>query len=411
MAQEGHRKQRAINGEDSVGKQILQLRFVDDLTVVAVDHRVNLSPDQVNRRQRAALEQLTEVLLVREQALRAQLLLDWEAGLQAPNYSQLYGVTTLQKDLEHLLLAQQAPWLLAITGLGGIGKSALTDAAVRNILPAFHFHQVVWVRIDTFPASNGQGLPQLVMDALAENLLPADTPAAERAAMLTTLLKTAPHLIVLDNLDAIVELDALVAWLLEISNPTRFVLTSRQRPSLSSGIYMCGLQELDLDDACRLLVNHAEQVGLGQTSAEIERYAEDIFAVIGGHPLALKLVVGLLAVLPLSAVLEDFKVSRLQDVNAMYRHIYWKIWQALTPSARTLLQAMPLISEQGGDLAQLGAISGLREEDLTVSVHELFNRSLLERRGALQAHRYGIHHLTAAFLLTEIINWPDTDSD
>jgi hypothetical protein len=67
---------------------------------------------------------------------------------------------------------------------------------------------------------------------------------------------------------------------------------------------------------------------------------------------------------------------------------------------------MPLIAPEGGTLEHLGEASGLNDTEMQLAIKELFNRSLLERRGTLNKRRYGVHNLTKTFLLTEIVNWP-----
>jgi hypothetical protein len=132
-----------------------------------------------------------------------------------------------------------------------------------------------------------------------------------------------------------------------------------------------------------------------------------IHGLTGGNPLAIKLVVSLAAVLSLPQVLKDLMRSRPGPVEEMYRHIYLAAWQTLSPPARCLLQAMPLVAESGGQPEQLQAISRLSNQELWPAISELASRSLLEVRGTVWERRYGIHRLTQTFLCTEIIDWAD----
>jgi hypothetical protein len=63
---------------------------------------------------------------------------------------------------------------------------------------------------------------------------------------------------------------------------------------------------------------------------------------------------------------------------------------------------MPLVSDTGGEHAQLLAFSGLPEDRFWTAIRELLSRSLLEARGSPSDMRYGIHALTRAFLETRI---------
>ena len=99
--------------------------------------------------------------------------------------------------------------------------------------------------------------------------------------------------------------------------------------------------------------------------------------------------------------------SRGGPVEELYRHIYWQSWRTLSEPARTLLQAMPLVAESGGEPAYLQAISGLDEEDFWPALSQLRSRSLLEVRGTLEEKRYGVHRLTETFVRTEVVHWPE----
>lgn len=49
-----------------------------------------------------------------------------------------------------------------------------------------------------------------------------------------------------------------------------------------------------------------------------------IYAVTCGNSLAIKLVVGLTAVLPLPPILSDPVSARIGEIKQLYRHIYWQ---------------------------------------------------------------------------------------
>jgi hypothetical protein len=121
----------------------------------------------------------------------------------------------------------------------------------------------------------------------------------------------------------------------------------------------------------------------------------------------LKLVVSLLDVMPLAEALSGLVQSRQGPIEELYRHIYWKAWQALSDGARNLLLAMPLVARTGARPEQLQEITGLLDAQFWLAIQELRKRSLLEVRGNLRERRYGIHRLTETFLHTEILQEPD----
>jgi hypothetical protein len=125
---------------------------------------------------------------------------------------------------------------------------------------------------------------------------------------------------------------------------------------------------------------------------------------VGGNPLALKLVVGQLGVLPLAQVLDNLKAAQGPRNDQFFTYIYWQAWNSLDEVARRALLAMPLLA-QGGTFDHLRVVSELAPADLMPALTELVKRSLVEVRGTLAEPRYSIHRLTETFLLTEVIKW------
>ncbi len=393
---------------DPRGAQVLRLRYLDAQLTKQVAHRLNASVDQVNRLQRAALRGLAELLLRQELQLRDQRAAELEAALPPPACQRLVGFDGAGTALEGQLLKPDAPWLVQITGLGGIGKTALADMVARRVIRHFHFDRVLWVRA----APADQALPpseaydQLLLALAAVGVPDLTSSPAGRLARLRQLLKEQPHLVIFDNLEA----EALTAYCLEhlpaLAAPSKFLLTSRARSVLASA-YNWSPPELDLGEAEALIRDQAALAGPDLAGALTSADTQAIFRVVGGNPLALKLVVGLLVVQPLAEVLRDLEQARAGAAEDLYRHIYWRAWRSLSVEARALLQAMPLVAEVGAAPAQLHAISGLTEAQLWPAVMELWTRSLLEARGTPRDKRYGIHRLTETFLRTEIIHWAE----
>jgi hypothetical protein len=131
-----------------------------------------------------------------------------------------------------------------------------------------------------------------------------------------------------------------------------------------------------------------------------------IYEHTGGNPLALRLVVSQLDSLSLSKVLGGLLRVSTDDVEEMYKRIYWRSWQLIQEETRHFLEAMALVSKDGADLDYLQEICGMAERPLHTAITELRQRSLLEVTGDLHHRRYSIHPLTKSFLQTEIIRWP-----
>jgi hypothetical protein len=242
---------------------------------------------------------------------------------------------------------------------------------------------------------------------MTEQLFPELPPltVGERDWQLRQAFTTSPYLVIIDNLETDENTAHVLNKIQGFVEPTKFIITSRSRPTVVASSYYLSLEELSWADAAALLRYQAETIGLAELAEAGDETVEAIFKVTGGNPLALKMVVSLAAVLPLPAVLADLGRGRPGPIEDLYRNIYWEAWRALSDEARSLLQAMPLVSEDGASPEQLLAISGLPEANLWPAITELVSRSLLEVRGTMQVRRYGIHRLTETFLRTEIIDW------
>jgi hypothetical protein len=398
---------------DENGARVLTARFPDNDTIVMVANKLNVSQDQVSRLQRAAIHDLTAILLRREVALREARAQTMEAFLPPPSYDCLFGFEKARRLLLEQLKTKGSPGLLAIVGMGGIGKTALADAISRAVIRESCFEQIAWLRVDAHSMSGQRSLDHSwhsFVSMLAERLwpeMPVNSSPAELIVRLRQGLKAWPHLIVIDNLESDADLSVLLEHLADLAGPSKFLLTTRTRPGGQSGVFSLTLDELEFDDTAALLRHHARTTGVPDLAEANDEEVAAVQAVTGGNPLAIKLVVSLAAVLPMPQILEDLARSRPGPVEDMYRHIYWATWQILTPEARRLLQAMPLVAESGARPEQLQAISQLSNRELWPAVSELAARSLLEVRGTVWERRYGIHRLTETFLCTEIINWPD----
>ena len=404
------------------GALILRLHYLDDRKVHVIANQLALHEGTVNKKQREAIAQLVDLLYAQEQAACARLRTVALSRLEPPAYLQLFGVETHVDHLLAQIMAPGPPWLYAIEGIGGIGKTTLADRLMRRALDRTPWCDIAWVTarqrllnlggyIDPLPT------PALTADALVDALcgqllseaanLPRQT-TAEKFQMLRSTLKRTPHLIVIDNLETVQDVDVLLAHLRELADPTRFVLTSRHNLYHEHDIHHFAVPELDRAQALALVRFEATIRNLPAIAAAGDAELTPIYAAVGGNPLALRLVVGQLHIHALPAILHDLATVNSRKVESLYTFIYRRAWDNLDEPGRRLLLAMPLTDILGADLDFLAAVSALEEAELRHALDALVMLNLIDARGALEYRRYSIHSLTRTFLQEQVAKWQPT---
>jgi len=406
---------KTLETNDPQEAGLLRLRFLEQTPMYLAANQINLAESTANKKQRKAINRLTKILLNHEQQVRGKHLAALEQRLDLPAATELVGIESLLQQLLTLLTTPDAGWIISLEGLGGIGKTALANAVVRQVALTPHFHNLAWVSAkqqDFLPGMDLPSSPQPAIDAntLVDSLLTqlddstsTAAPPDQKLALLSRLLKQQPYLIIIDNLETVEDYQALLPTLQKLANPTKFLLTSRHSLRAYAGVSCLPLTELSQADSLALLKHEAETRQLAALANATPAQLKSIYRVVGGNPLALKLVVGQLYALPLAQVLENLKQAQGKRADQLYTYIYWQAWHTLTPTSRQTLLVMPLV--QNGPMAQLAAASQLEIDDLTEAVQQLTDLSLLEISGGIEQRRYRIHRLTETFLLNEVAKW------
>ena len=400
-----------LKKSDEGQADLLQRRFLNRETALEVAHSQNVGEDVIFQRQRVAMAHLAGLIWGQELALRQQQARRIEARLEPPTYSQLFGVSESMAEVRVLLEVAAPPWVVALTGLGGVGKTSLADALARTLAWGSHFHEVGWLsarrrlfhlngEIEMRPDQAELTLAELV-DRLIDQFELAGLrhqSDAKKLTGLTDFLKSHPCLIVIDNLEAVASYHILVRQLQNLIEPSKFLLTSRYFIHDISGLYNLTVKPLAREDTLPLIRHEAETRGLTGLATASEADLEQIYQITGGNPLATKLIIGQVYALSLPGVLAQFKAAQGKPVEELLTYIYAQAWQALEPTGRHILQAMLLVAEEGGRLEQIAAAAELDKVEAADCLLQLATLSLVTIGGDFKEKRYSLHQLTQAFL-------------
>lgn len=180
---------------------------------------------------------------------------------------------------EHLHAQDTQPGLLALTGLGGVGKTQLAlEYAYRH---QHEYQAVFWIRADTPENLTSDGL------TLAQTLqLPEkDSPEHERvlAALKRWLQQHANWLLVLDN---VADLE-MAAHFLPAQHQGHVLITTRMQATNALAPSL-GVSPVEAEEGARLLLHRA--LGLhANVENDVVHYqqAQEVARLLGGLPLAL----------------------------------------------------------------------------------------------------------------------------
>jgi hypothetical protein len=343
--------------------------------------------------------------------------------LPGKSYRELIGRDILIGNLMAALRDPSGKWLVAVDGMGGIGKTALAREIAGHCESEKLFSIIIWDQapkeLQGLPAGKGKDKGSLtfetVLDSIARQLGALDVPrlkGPEKELRIKGLLQVHRALIVLDNLETAKESQNEIARrLLPLLHPSKVLMTSRHR--FQGDVYAVHLTGLDEDGSLIFIRQEAQEKNIETVSSAKVSELKQIAETTGGSPLALKLVVGQLGHLPLGTVLDQLQKIKLQkgdsdkdDYVRFYKGIFLPSWKLLSDDGKKLLISMSHFAPGiGGTYEAVKATSDLADDTLDHCIDELWKLSFLEKgeSPSLKKVRYYLHALTQYFVLSDIV--------
>ncbi len=398
-------------------EELLKERFENRRDVLTVANRLNISESTLYYRQRQAISHLTEILIQNEDLASAEWRNNMSNRLGIPSYEMLVGIETPARILKEALFNDGSNFIVSIDGIGGLGKTALADHLSREIIQTTRFDEIAWVtakhthlsmlgRLQIESGRPALTLPLLV-DTIFNQLRVAPThenmTQLQRQRLLHRFIKERRCLIIIDNLETVADYHSLLPELKKWQNPSKFLLTSRIRLLAEPGIFSFSHKELDHDDALQLIRQEASRAGFTDLAEAKDHDLIQIFNVVGGNPLALKLIIGQLRFYSLSSVLDRFSATKENEANeGIFDYIFREIWESLDEKNKIVLISLTQAGESGFTIEHLVAVSELPDTEVFACLTDLVMISLVDITGSLVERRYRLHRLTEMFLLQMI---------
>ncbi|MEV4760058.1 tetratricopeptide repeat protein [Micromonospora sp. NPDC049559] len=316
----------------------------------------------------------------------------WERAKDGPQPSPV-ATPTVRNDLPHdvtaftgrraeldaLLGAARSASVVAIDGMGGVGKSALAVHAAHLLTADFPGGQL-YLDLHGFTPGRERVEPAEALRVLlaALGLPPGGIPdgVAERAALWRSELSTRRAIVLLDNA---ADADH-VRDLLPGAGQSFVVVTSRRRMVELDGVQPISLDVLPTREAAELFVESAGGARPGDVGEVLRR--------CGNLPLAIRVAAARLRHRPAWTL--DTLVERLREGELTVSDVFEMSLRQLDPAQRRMFGLLGLVPGEDVDAFGAAALAGIPLANARSLLEDLVDVHLLQEPAA---GRYRMHDL------------------
>jgi hypothetical protein len=350
---------------------------------------------------RAALAQLTEGLA--RQALAAASIPALPVrprpyhNLPQPDYARFVGREKEREWLRRCLSSQDPVWVVILSGIGGVGKTALALATAHEYLrrydelpPEERFDAIVWASAKEevlTAAGRERAAPAGLVARTLADIYAAIAQVLEREAitraatreeqdrLVQQALTAQRTLLVLDNLDTLEGPGAeeVRAFLRNLPRPTKAIVTSRERLDVADVLTLRGMEE---DEARQLMEAEGEARGVHLDAAQ----QAELYRRTAGLPLPIKLSIARLAAGETWEGVRRWLGDAGSDLVRYCMGGQVDLARRRSPEAYRLLLACSLFDRDAGAVREaLGTIADLPLRDRDEGLALLLRLSLVNR--------------------------------
>jgi tetratricopeptide (TPR) repeat protein len=315
-----------------------------------------------------------------------------------PPRGEFIGREREKKQVQQALATRS--YLVAILGIGGIGKTALALEVAHELWEKGLYGAVIWTK-----AMGGRELDlNDILDVFARTisypyitqLLPE-----EKEPEVAKLLRVQKCLLVLDNFETITD-ESVVHFLLNLPEPSKALIISREQSMQEARVV--SLKGMEQSEALALIRNEGKRLGLKSVERAEEKVLLRLYEATGGAPLAIKWAVG--HIKQKGQSLDSVLNSLYGAIPDIFESMFGRLWEMLTEGTRRILMVIPIFATSVSKEA-IEATSEIQKRDLDEGLGQLVEMSLVEASGRLEEQqRYSVHPLVRAFARAKLREEP-----
>lgn len=328
-------------------------------------------------------------------------------------YEQLIGRDEWVNRVLDILRDSEAPSIIAITGIGGIGKTALAYEIAHRAVETSLFEDALWESAKQYELLGGTIYARPDEAITRESLLSSiarqlgrfeilQLHPDERRLRLQYILQHSPYLLIVDNLETIEDYQALVEELTDLLKPSRAILTSRIRLESNKHLQEIHIKGLPESEAVKFLRHEGHEKNTLPVADAGKTILKRIVKVTGGMPLAMKFFIAQVGT-GLSVNEELKRLQSAENDEILYRYIFFDLWSTLNIPSQKILVSIPAFADSVPRFL-LQPVAQVSDDEFEPSVADLIKKSLVEKidHADVQKCRYKIHQLTRHFINSDL---------
>lgn len=359
------------NSPELMAWSSLYFRYVRvelNLTQEEIGTLTSVNPRTLLRYKKHGIERLMDLLIAAEWEVRSQQRQRrLFANLPVYRAASLIGREAELAQLRHILETNARPNIF-ISGQSGVGKSALLQQLVSELIRTDEIDDIIWLENPTS------------IEAIERELEYRLLPPRSRTTTVRDMLLTWRVIVVLDDITGLANTAPVEDWekLCDLLSFTTTFITSKIFRATRPDVFHLPLANLSFEDATlflRQLFNHQER-----DETALQDYAAAIWHAAGGNPQGIHLAFAQIE----RGNLDFYEQIVLDD-------LYTGIYERLNADARQLWHIFSLLPEGSLSAHQIQALSA--ENGLAV----LLAAGMVEV-SANTPRRYGMNHPARQFV-------------